>query len=492
MSSQALSRLAAERGLTATIDAAPESAVPKARGSWMRWLPYLFFGLSLFALGSMTLGVTNLADDGWSFADFVQLALMALLVLGVVQQSRAMLRRTPLARFAGYRSAGPPAPPLPLPPLDAVSAEELAAVRPAELSRPQLRAVAARKGGQLAERFAVIAVLTLASAALAGMLFLCGYIAYVAGPWEPGLWLTVPFAGLTGFGTFQLFRSARRSAFRGRPWALVQRAFRDSVRVWGSGSFVSHVFFTSAATASVAGAAIAPVVVSSTTPVDLFLVDTATAQVFRVDLATGTSARTGADTQQLTPVGLGTAAAAVKLESGKKLPKGSLLAVVEGARGSQVIVGYAPAKRQPTPIVRIDPPLPGASFAAAPGAVFALQPGGILTRIDLETGESSTVTTIAGASGPMAYDADHKALVVVGRESIWRVDAGGKVSGPFTKSSTVDACGVAIGSKGRIWVTDADTGEVFVLDANGGSAAPVAMAGEVAAKPCALALAPRR
>jgi hypothetical protein len=493
VSSQALSRLAAARGLTAWIEPADESAVPKPRRSWMRWLPYLFFALSLFALGGMVLGFANLADGGLSFADLVQVALMALLVVGVVQQSRGMLRQTRFARLAGYRPAAAPPAPLPLPSLDVVSAEELATAKPAELARAQRRSIARRRGGQLAERLAVLAVLALASLAFAGMVFLCGYIVYAAGPWDPGLWLTAPFAALTGFGTYQLFRSARRSAFRGRPWALVQRAFRDSVRVWGSGSLVSHVFFTSAATASVAGAAIAPVVVSTSTPIDLFVVDGATAQVFRVDLATATSLRTNANTEQLAPVGLGTLGKQLKLATGKKLPKGSLLAVVEGNRGAQAVVAYRPASKQPVAVTRIDPPLPGAKFAATPDGLFALQPDGSLVSVDLVTGASRTVMNGLEVFGPMAYDPDGKTLLVVGIGVIWRIDPSTPaVSGPFQTRTSIRACGIAIGSKGRVWATDAETGQVVRLDANGANPEPLVITGDTASKPCALALAPRK
>lgn len=493
VSSQALSRLAAERGLTAWIEPAPESAVPKPRGTWKRWLPYLFFALSLFALGGMVLGVSNLADGGWSFADAVQIALMGLLVLGVFQQSRAMLRATPLARFAGHRPKPAASEPAALPALDAVSAEELAASRPALLPRPQLRAVARRRGGWLAERFGVAAVLCLASLALAGMLFLCGYIAYIAGPRDPALWLTAPFAALTGFGTYQLFHSARRSAFRGRPWALVQRAFRDSVRVWGSGSLVSHVFFTSAATASVAGAAIAPVVLSSNTPIDLFVVDSATAQVYRIDLATGVSSRTSAGSEQLATVGLGALGKPLKANSGKKLPKGSLLAVVEGGRGAQAVVAYRPSSREPVAVARIDPPLPGATFAATPYGLFALQPDGSLVQVDLTTGAATTVLKTGEVFGPMAYDPDRKNLLVAGVGVVWRIDPrAATVSGPFETRTKVLACGVAVGSRGRVWLTDQATGQILLLDSNGADPAPLAIAGDLPPKPCALALAPRK
>ncbi|MEO8541539.1 MAG: hypothetical protein ABI577_17485, partial [bacterium] len=376
------------------------------------------------------------------------------------------------------------------------SAEDLAAARPAERARAQLRKVALHKGSRWAERGAVLTMLALASLAFLGMLFLCGYIAYAAGPWDPGLWLTVPFAALTGFGTFQIFRSARRSAYRGRPWALIQRAFRDSVRVWGSGSLVSNVLLTSTATASVAGAAIVPVVTSSSTPFDLFLIDAPTGQVYRVDLATNTSFLINREAGALTPTALGATASVVTLEDGKKLPSGSLIAVVQTAGDrAQGLVGFRPNSNKATAIARIQPPLPGAYFAGAAGRLFALQPDGTLSSIDLKSGRSDTISKLTIPAGPIAYDSKTNSLLVVSGTNVAQVNpTTGTVvtSAPSGTPAGFQACGLALGSKGRLWLTEAGTGAVFFIDSNPRTVHELHPLGDAPAHPCALAVALRR
>src|SRR6185436_1050830 len=113
-----------------------------------------------------------------------------------------------------------------------VSAEYLAAIRPAE-ARSMARTTAVRRAGARAfDRISVWVVLALAMLAFAGMLFVLAWIIATSGLRSPSFWLTAPFTALTGFGVLQLFRSARKMSFRARPFALLSRSFRDSVRVW--------------------------------------------------------------------------------------------------------------------------------------------------------------------------------------------------------------------------------------------------------------------
>ena len=93
----------------------------------------------------------------------------------------------------------------------------------------------------------------------------------------------------------------------------------------------------------------------------------------------------------------------------------------------------------------------------------------------------------------MAYDPDRKNLLVAGVGVVWRIDPrAATVSGPFETRTKVLACGVAVGSRGRVWLTDQATGQILLLDSNGADPAPLAIAGELPPKPCALALAPRK
>jgi len=499
VSSQTLTPLAATRGAV-TVTPAGEDVVRVPSVGWKRWLPYLFFGLSLFSLYGMTLGLTGLADDGWTFGDAVQVALMALLVLGVFAQSRLMLRSTKPGRWLlGLgRSPSPPAGPRPVSPrfaLDAVSGDELAHARPARLPGSKRAAVVRRAGSRWFERTAVVTVVVLAVLAASGMVFLCGYVAFVAGPEEPSLWLTLPFTALTCYGTFRVYRAARQSAFRGRPGALLQRAFRDSVRVWGSGSMVTNLLLTGAATASISTAAIAPLVANASSPLDLFVVDQPTGAVYRIDLATNTSYRLALQSDQVRPLGVGTANASFQA-NGRKVPRGSLVFVLEGARSQeQSLVAFAPGSAKPVQVARLQSALGGASFTGGQGRAFALQPDGALWSIEIGSGAVTKLAELDVDSGLLAYDAEAKSLLVLGAGEVLRLDsASGAVLSKREVGLPADvrACGFAAGKKGVLWVSDAASGTVLALDPSSGEARKLAPVGDVAAHPCALTLAFRR
>ena len=377
VSSQAVSRLAAERGLAAAVSPAGEETVRKPGRGWKRWLPYLFFGLSLFALGSMALGFSALADDGWSWTDAVELALMVILVVGVVSQARTMLRPTRAGRWLAARRRSVPETSNPSRPhtsyaLDAVSAEYLSAIGPANAAAMRRGTALKHAGSRWFDRAAVVTVVALATLAFLGMLFVLGWIVYTAGPSDPSLWLTAPFTGLSGFATWQLFGSARMMSFRGRPYALVSRAFRDTVRVWGSGSIATKVALTTTATASVAGAAVAPSLIDRDTKYDIFVVDSASAAFYRIDLQTDVSVRAPRETEALSPVAIATTSTPVTTRDGKKLLKGSMIVIVAANGGGvQGIVGLGPGGAAPVSISRIEPAIPGAWFTGAPCSQMA-------------------------------------------------------------------------------------------------------------------------
>ena len=498
-SSAALGRLAAQRGLFEVHAAGEDVVRERTLPRWRRWLPYFFFCLSLFSLVAMALGMVNLADDGWTLGDGVQVVLLALLVFGVSTQSWVMLRSTRPGRWLRSRLRRPrsvePQTPTAASPglvaLDAVSTDDLVARQPATHPGIHRRARARQAGARWSERLAVIVVVLLALLALLGMLFVAGYIAYEAGPSEPALWITIPFTAITAWGTFNLVRAARRAAFRGRPFALFQRAFRDSVRVWGSGSLALNVLFASAAAGSIGTAAIAPLVAPADAPFDLFMVDQSTGDFFRVDLATNTSYQVG-QLAQARPLGAGSTSKPLSV-NGTKVPRGSLVAAIETRESVQVLMAVAPGTRKPMQIARVSPALPGASFAAGGANVFALQPDGTLWTIDPRTGAASRVAVAAVRSALLAYDASKGRLLALEGGTVSTIDpATGEITGSRLLGTPdgFQACGFTVGAKGNLWVAEAATGHVYV--SSPGSGIRVLQAtGDVAARPCTLALALR-
>ena len=304
------------------------------------------------------------------------------------------------------------------------------------------------------ERFAVIGVLVLSLLAFAGMLFVVGFIIYVAGPTDSALWLTAPFTGLTGFATWQLFRSARRMGFRGRPFMLFSRAFRDSVRLWGSGSLAAKVVLTTTATASVAGSVVAPQLASHPTPFDVFVVDSVANAVFRVDLETEVSNREEYELSAvLRPVGGATQTGPVILSGGRNLPRGSLYVVVETAgERLQGIVGFRPGSGTPVQVSRIEPNLSDAQFTGGDGVLHALQPDGSLWSIDIASGSATEIAQVAAPLGPFTYEAETKSLLMISGNDLVRIDpATGATTTLFAiePEDIANVCGIADGPESR-------------------------------------------
>lgn len=494
-------RLAAERGNPPPGPPAGEEAVHTRGRGWKAWLPYLFFALSLFALAGMVFGVTALADDGWSWSDAIELALMAVLVLGVITQSRAMLRSTPpgrwLSRTVVRRTPAPTAPSLvPAYTLDAVSAEYLTARQPAAAPGVRRAAVVRRTGGRAFERVAVIGVVVLAVLSFAGMLFVLGYILYLEGIGDSAVWLTAPFTGLTGFASFQVVKSAGKNGFRGRPWNLVTRAFRDSVHLWGSGSLISKVALTTTATASVAGAAVAPAVIGPSIPVDLFVVDASTNAFYRIDLDTLTGYNVNPDTVQSTPLGLTTTTAPLQLPDGKKLPAGSLLTVLELPNGDvQAVVAFRPGSRQPIQVGRIQPAIPGAQFAGGKGQIVAVQPDGTFWNIDPGTGAAARVGQLTIPVGPIAYDAGARVLLMLSEGKLARIDPATRSvvgTSPQVAPAGFEACGIARGPGDRVFIAEEGTGKLYVLRMNARTFREIPITGEAPGAGCLLTVARRK
>lgn|GEM_PF-4733737 len=497
VSSQSLARLAAERGLSAAVVPAGEDVVRRRGRSWKRWLPYVFLPLSLFALGGMLLGISSMADDGWSWSDLVQFALMALLVAGVFGQARSVLRPTRVGRWLAKRRPKPAPPPTHHIVLHAVSAEYLVALRPASPERMGALRSARHRGSRWFDRVAVVAVVALATLAFLAMVGVLGWVAYAAGWDDASVWLTAPFTALSGFALWQLFSSARSMSFRGRPFTLVSRAFRDSVRLWGSGSVATKVALTTTATASVAGAAVVPVVVQRDTKLDLFVLDSASGVVFRVDLANDTSSRAQTpDVAQLMPVALGTNPAAVTLNGDRRIAKGSILVVFEGAaQGGQGIVAFPPGSRTAAPVARIEPAIPGAEFAVGEGRLFAVQGDGAFWHVDLRTGAATQVGQLTVAPGPFTYEADSRQLVMVSGGEVLRLEpASGAVltrnPAPLAPDATV--CAIADGPGDLVFVTLEGHAEITVLKGRSGAVEYVRPVGDAPAAPCELTVALRR
>lgn len=499
VSSHTLARLASERGLVAEVTPVSEEAVRPHRRGWKRWLPYFFLALSLFALGGMALGITSLAEDGWSLSDAVQLALMALLVFGVFSQARNMLRPTAAGRWLATRRAGPAAT---VPPravsfvLDAVTAEYLTAVGPAQAARMRRLTALRRAGSRWFDRTAVIAVVVLGVGAFIGMVAVLAWVLYAAGVADPSTWLTAPFTALSGFGAWQLFGSARKMSFRGRPFTLVSRAFRDSVRLWGSGSIATKAALTTTAAASVAGAAVVPVVVDRDTRFDMFLRDSASGAIYRVDLATDISVLAPGRDTGLQPIALTTNSEPVTLQGGRKLPKGSLLIVLEGgAQGGQGVVAFPPSSNTAVQVSRIQPPIPDARYAGGPGTLYAVQPDGAFWHVDLRTGGATRVGDLSIPAGPFTYESDTKSLVMVSEGQVHRLEpASGAVlsSNPTALQDGEEVCAIADGPGDLLFLSIVGQPEIVALHGRSRSISLVRPTGEAPAEPCELAVAYRK
>ena len=498
VSSQTLARLAADRERPLQVTPAGQPVARRTTSIWRRALPFVFLSLSLFALASMAVGVASWAEDGWSISDVVEFVLMGLIVVAVLTQLRGILRSTRFGQHFPF--IGPRIRPAVEPPayrvLDAVSAEFLIARRPAILAPGVRRAAAVRRGSRLIERFAVIGVLALAVLAFIGMVFVVGFIIYVAGPTDSALWLTAPFTALSGFGTWQLFRSASGMGFRGRPYTLFSRAFRDSVRLWGSGSLAAKVVFTTTATASVAGSVVVPQLASHPTLFDIFIVDEGTNAVYRIDLETEAAAHADyALSAALHPIGGATQAQPVTLSTGKKLPRGSLYVVVEtSGEPSQRIVGFRPGSRSPVPVSLIQPPIPGAKFSGGAGVLHALQPDGSLWDIDIATGIATELARVDAPLGPFTYESESKSLLMISSGELVRLDpATGTVTSlfAFEGNQVAGTCAIADGPDGRIFAGFSGRTEIAIVKTGTHAVERFAPIGDASSSPCMMVVARR-
>ena len=492
VNSATLARLAAERGLVPAVTPAPESVVRTPRGRWKRWLPWLFLPLSLFAVGSLAWTIPAMSEDGWSLADGVQLALLVTLVAGVVTQARVVFRSLPLVRSRKTRQV---APARPQPFLDAVESVSLIAHSPASLPRPARRAVARRRLSSTLERVAIIAMVALAILGFLGMLFVLGWILYSAGAGDPAAWLTAPFTALTGFGAWQVTGSARRSAFRGRPLTVLSRAFRDSIRVWGSGSVATKVALTTTATASVAGAAVAPVLIQRDTVYDLVVLDAANA-VYVVDLATDIASPIDTENDAgATVIGFAAVTEPLTTADGAKLPKGSLLAVLQSASGGvQAVVGFRPGSSQPFRIARIEPAIPGARFSGGRSALYALQADGTAWRVALPSGEATVIGQLPIEPGPFTFDPDTgRILLVSGAELLVLNPQTGAVlsRSPLPFDEDTEVCGISAGPGDFLFYTVVDDPEVYTYRTRARKQGMLSLSGERPGAPCLMVVVPR-
>lgn len=491
VNSATLARLAAERGQALSVSPASEDIVRKPGGRWKRWLPWLFLPLSLFAVGSLAWSIPAMSEDGWSTTDVVQLALLVTLVFGVVTQARGTFRTLSLTRKRA--SITPVARPAPF--LDAIDAASLAGMSPAILPRPRRATVARRRTSIAVQRVAIVAMVALAILGFLGMLFVLGWILYSAGAGDPAAWLTAPFTALTGFGAWQVTRSARRSAFRGRPLTVLSRAFRDSVRVWGSGSVATKVALTTTATASVAGAAVAPVLIQRDTVFDLFLLDTSNA-VFVVDLATDIASPIDTENEAgATVVGFATVTEPMATSDGVKLPKGSLLGVLQSANGNtQAVIGFRPGSRQPVRVALIQPAIPGARFSGGRSALHALQPDGTAWRVALPSGEVTRIGQLPIETGPFTFDHDTGRILLISGCELVVINPG---TGNILSRSNLplpgdqQVCGLSAGPGDLLFYTLQGDPEVYVYRTGARTQSKLFLTGERPESPCQMAVAPR-
>lgn len=501
MSSQRLRRLASETGRTPAV--IPLDREPPPRRSWKRWLPLAFLGLSLVALVGMAMGMASIPGGGISLAEGVQLALLATLVAGIVAQGRAAARSTPPGRWlAGHLPSfrREPRDDTPEPTtrgrLDAVPAEHLASIAPATAPRSRRRSRARRLWNFIAGRGLLFLVLALALLGFVALLAGLAWAAWAGGITDPGVLLGAPFTALGGFATWQLFTGASRSAYRGRPVYLANRAFRDSVRVWGSGSLLTRVALTGSATAAVAGATIVPGVLDKPYEYSIFVHDRATGAIYQVDLQSGESSQFGERSFAAVPQGLMTAPRAFARAS-VPFPKGTMLAVVSDPAGArQAVLALRPGARRADLLGRIEPALTSAYFAATPGGIVAANPGdGGFWRIDHESGTATRVGSLGAPAGPLAWNPTSSTLAMVSDGTAYILDpATGAVRNSISLAlpEGVDACGIAGGPKGSWFLTDGTSARLFGLRPDGTLAGTIEPTGEAPATACAVTVAPRR
>ncbi len=500
MSSQRLRRLASETGRTPAVIPLDRELPP--RRSWKRWLPPAFLALSLVALCGMVIGLANITKEGISVNEGIELALMATLVAGIVTQARQVIPGTPTGRWiashlpSSRRRAVNPASAPRIGPLDAVSAEDLAARHPAPAPRLDRRGRARQLWAFLASRGLLLLVLMLALVGFVALLAGLAWAAWAGGITDPGVLLGAPFAALGGYATWQLFAGASRSAYRGRPLYLAIRAFRDTIRIWSGGSAFARVALTGGATASVAGATIVPAVLPTPYEHSVFVHDRSSGMLFQIDLDSGRSAPFGQSSFEAIPRGLMTSPKSFR-RGEDSYPAGTMLAVVNDPAGKrQAVLALRPAAQQADVLGTIEPPLPAAFFAATPGGIVAVNPqDGGYWRIDHQSGTAVRAGSLQVPAGPLAWSPSASVLAMVSNGSLHVLDpetGALRSSFPLTLPAGQSACGLAAGPKGAWVVTTGQSATLHLFDRNGTASRVFEPIGEPPAEACAVAIARRR
>ena len=440
--------------------------------------------MSVGALLGTIYAARSLGDDGIGWGDAAQIAVMAILATWVLSQARGVLRlmrvgRSSLDAAARWRDRvlrrKPPEVPAPWTAPPGMFLLDSAPLLAAEDTR-SARAARALRARRLARQRWQPALLWLsllvATLAYVTFVLVIAYVSVEGDPLDPDVLIAFPFVLLGAYSLWQFFRAARRSAFRGRPWYLGGRAFRDSVRTWGSGSAALQLLVTGTAALSVASAGFVPSWATSREHTDLFAYDNANGVLYRIDLATGEARQFGIQVFGLRLVSLATLPVPVTAPDGSRAGPHSMVALAEDIRTGREVLTVLPAGGgRPFRLALLDRPLGEAALAAdAAGNLLALDHDGTLWRVAKDGAVTRLADTGVGASA-LEFTPGTRELVAVAGGQLVRINPiTGRVLGatPAPGLAGLDVCEMALIDRDRMLVADRSTGSLTVIDAQSG------------------------
>ena len=343
----------------------------------------------------------------------------------------------------------------------------------------------------------LVGTLTLGAGGFVAALAFLVYLVWAAGPLDSAVLVSLPFTALGGYGLFQFVRAARRSAFRGRPWYLAGRAFRDSVHVWTSGNVAVRLALSGTVAASVAGAGLAPFVFASPIRQDLLVYDAGTSTIHRIDLSAGAASETNELLFEAARVlSLVNVPVAFESAGGRRVPRASLLVLTQGANGVQVMFAIPPGAAKQIPLASLNPALDAPKLTFGPGGeLYAFDKVGDLYRVDRKTGTSSRIASTGLSLAAVTYVPELNVFVGVAGSRLVRIDGSGGVRDLAAQGiSGLDVCSIVRAPEGNWLVGDRRSGQVVALDGRSGDLrGALRIEGQdVFQQPCALAIAPAR
>lgn len=331
--------------------------------------------------------------------------------------------------------------------------------------------------------------------ALVAGLLLIPYLMVRLGSFDPAVLLTVPFTALSGYAAYQFVRGAFRSSFRGRTYYLASRAFRDSIRAWGSGSLLARVALTGTAAASVAGVGFTNFVIDRPVRADLLVFDSGDATLHRINLGDGANVTIGEAALGVNVLSMVTLPRDAVGESGRTAPKAAVLALVAGPRSSQALAVLSTGGARGFVLSSLATALSRPMLAVFPnGQLFAMDGSGTVWRIDPSSGIATQVAATGLRVSAFAYDPGARAFLAIAGPRAVHISPTGAVADVTLLGLTgLDVCSLLYTPSG--WFAgDRLSGQIVVLDpATGVNRGVVVVDGQTAfAQPCSLTLAPPR